>query len=255
MPYADNQGVRIHYKVEGEGPPLVLQHGSTSSIQAWYQNGYVEPLKLHYQLILVDARGHGASDKPHDSVSYALPFRVSDIVAVLDDLGIQEAHYWGYSMGGWIGFGMAKHAASRVQSLIIGGAHPYADSAEAFRDVDGTDPEAFIIALEKFAGTHATPEIRERILGNDLQALAAAMHDRDSLEDVMPTMTMPCFLFVGEDDPRFPKVEECAKHMPNVTVVSIPGLNHSQANMRSDLVLPHITKFLQAVSESGQIAD
>jgi pimeloyl-ACP methyl ester carboxylesterase len=69
MPYVGNQGIRIHYKVEGQGPPLVLQHGSTSSLQAWYQNGYVEPLKPHYQPILVDARGHGASDKPHDAVS------------------------------------------------------------------------------------------------------------------------------------------------------------------------------------------
>jgi pimeloyl-ACP methyl ester carboxylesterase len=33
MPYSDNQGVRIHYQVEGEGPPLVLQHGSTSSLK------------------------------------------------------------------------------------------------------------------------------------------------------------------------------------------------------------------------------
>ena len=78
MPYANNNGVRVHYEVEGSGPPLVLQHGSTSNIQSWYQNGYVEPLKPHYQLILMDARGHGASDKPHDSVSYALPLRVSD---------------------------------------------------------------------------------------------------------------------------------------------------------------------------------
>ena len=35
MPYADNQGVRIHYEVEGEGPPLVIQHGFTDSIQTW----------------------------------------------------------------------------------------------------------------------------------------------------------------------------------------------------------------------------
>jgi pimeloyl-ACP methyl ester carboxylesterase len=147
-------------------------------------------------------------------------------------------------MGGWIGFGMAKHAADRVRALIIGGAHPYADSAEAFRGVDGTDPDAFIAALEKFAGTRATPEIRERILRNDLQALVAAMHDRDSLGDVLPTMTMPCFLFVGEADPRFPNVQECVKSMPNATFVSIPDLNHSQANMRSDLVLPHVTQFL-----------
>jgi len=33
MPYADNRGVRIHYEVEGEGPPLVMQHGFTDSIQ------------------------------------------------------------------------------------------------------------------------------------------------------------------------------------------------------------------------------
>ena len=224
-------------------------------MQTWFQNGYVEPLKPHYQLILVDARGHGASDKPHDAASYALPLRVSDVVAVLDDLGIRKALYWGYSMGGWIGFGMAKHAASRVQALIIGGAHPYADSAEAFRDVDGTDPEAFIAALEKFTGTPATPVSRARILGSDLQALAAAMHDRDSLEEVLPTMTMPCFLYVGEGDPRLPKVEACVKDMPHATFVSIPDVNHSQANMRSDLVLPHIAKFLQAVSMSEQVPD
>ena len=245
MPYANNQGIRIHYQVEGEGPPLVLQHGSTSSIQAWYQNGYVEPLKGDYQLILVDARGHGDSDKPHDAASYALPLRVSDIVAVLDDLSIPKAHYYGYSMGGWIGFGMAKHAADRVRALIIGGAHPYADSAEAFRDVDGTDPEAFIAAMEQFTGIRVTPEIRERILGNDLRALAAAMHDRDSLEDVVPTMTMPCLLFVGEEDPRFPKVRECVKPMPKATLVSLPKLNHAQANMRSDLILPHVLAFLR----------
>ena len=45
MPYANNQGIRIHYHVEGDGPPLVMQHGFTSSIQNWYLNGYVEPLQ------------------------------------------------------------------------------------------------------------------------------------------------------------------------------------------------------------------
>ena len=66
MLYAHNQGVRIHFTVEGEGPPLVLQHGFASSLQTWYITGYVEALQSDYQLILVDARGHGGSDKPHD---------------------------------------------------------------------------------------------------------------------------------------------------------------------------------------------
>ncbi len=250
MPYADNQGVRIHYQVEGVGPPLVLQHGSTASIQAWYQNGFVEPLQQHYQLILVDARGHGNSDKPHDAASYALPLRVSDIVAVLDALGIQKAHYWGYSMGGWIGFGMAKHAAERVHSLILGGAHCYADRMGAFQDVDVADPEACLAALERFVGLRTTPEIREQLCWNEPQALVAAMHDRDSLEDVMPSMTMPCLLYVGEDDQRFRQVEACFKQMPTATFVSFPGLDHSQANMRSDLILPHILTFLEGASKT-----
>ena len=53
MPYVENSGVRIHYHVEGEGPPLVLQHGLTSSPQNWYAYGFVEELQKDYRLILV----------------------------------------------------------------------------------------------------------------------------------------------------------------------------------------------------------
>ena len=49
MPYADNQGVRIHYQVEGDGPPLVLQHGFLQSIEDWHECGYVDALKGDYR--------------------------------------------------------------------------------------------------------------------------------------------------------------------------------------------------------------
>ncbi|MDX1801244.1 MAG: alpha/beta fold hydrolase [Marinobacter sp.] len=248
MPYANHQGTRIHYKVEGSGPPLVLQHGSTSSHEAWYLFRYVEALMQHYQLILVDGRGHGYSDKPHDSAAYALPLRVGDVVAVLDDLGIEKAHYWGYSMGGWIGFGLAAQAQERLSSLIIGGAHPYEERIDAFRGVDGTDTEAFIAAFERFVGIQATPEIRDNILANDLQALAAAMHDRASQEDVLTDIHVPCCLYVGEDDPRLDPVRACARLIPDATLVTLPGLNHAFANIRSDQVLPPVAAFLNSVT-------
>ena len=44
MPYANNHGIRLHYQVEGEGPPLVLQHGFSDSLESWYEMGYVTPL-------------------------------------------------------------------------------------------------------------------------------------------------------------------------------------------------------------------
>ena len=54
MPYTNNNHVRIHYQVEGDGPPLVLQHGLTSSLQHWYAYGYVDALQHDYQLIMID---------------------------------------------------------------------------------------------------------------------------------------------------------------------------------------------------------
>ncbi len=255
MPYADNQGVHIHYQVEGKGPPLVLQHGFTSNLERWRQFGYVDALKQNYQLILLDARGHGASDKPHDPAAFAWDVRADDVVAVLDHIGLGQAHFWGYSMGGVYAFNLAKYAPDRVQSLIIGGACPNAMSSEPFRNVDGTDPDAFITALEVLVGERFTPEVRELMLVNDFQALSAAAGDRASMEDILPAMTMPCLVYVGEDDIRYQPAKECVKQIPRATFVALPGCNHIQAFMNRELVMPHVTRFLQTVTKSVKMAD
>ena len=119
MPYANNNEVNIYYEVEGEGPPLVLLHAFLSNLEAWRAQGYVDELKGNNQLILMDARGHGKSDKPHEIDAYDSEKRVGDVMAVLDALKIDSANYLGYSMGGRLGYEIAKYPASRVNSLII----------------------------------------------------------------------------------------------------------------------------------------
>ena len=47
MPYTTHQGVRIHYRVEGEGPPLVIQHGFTDSMETWYEVGLCRRMEEH----------------------------------------------------------------------------------------------------------------------------------------------------------------------------------------------------------------
>ncbi len=86
MSFVSNDGIRIHYEVEGNGPPLVLQHGLSDSMESWYEFGYVERLQDEFQLIMIEARGHGESDKPHDSSAYNLKLMTSDVLAVLDRL-------------------------------------------------------------------------------------------------------------------------------------------------------------------------
>jgi pimeloyl-ACP methyl ester carboxylesterase len=249
MPYAANQGVRIHYRVEGAGPPLVLQHGFTQSLEEWAKCGYVAGLKSDYRVILVDARGHGDSDKPHDPAAYPLETRAADVVAVLDALDIVRSHYWGYSMGGWIGFGMAKFAPERIDRLVIGGQHPYARSSEGLRQMvrtgiaDGND--AFVAAAEEMWGFKATPEIRERLGRADLQAYLAMAQDRPSLEATLPGMRMPCCLYSGEADPACEQAKSASRLIPDGHFFSLPGLSHAGAFQRSDLVLARVVPFLR----------
>jgi pimeloyl-ACP methyl ester carboxylesterase len=120
MARVDNNGMAIHYEVEGSGPPVVLMHGMGGSIQNWVRAGYVDALRDELQLILVDARGFGESDKPHDPQSYTREAKVSDVVAVLDDLGLEKAHYWGYSMGASNGWAMGMLAPERLDSMLLG---------------------------------------------------------------------------------------------------------------------------------------
>ena len=246
MPYVSNNGVRIHYHVEGEGPPVVLQHGFMGSLEDWRDLGYVEPLESEYQLILIDARGHGNSDKPRDAESYELKLRVGDIIAVIDDLKINKAHYFGYSMGGWIGFGIGKYAPQRFHSLVIGGAQPYAQSFEAFREGLGKGLDAFVASMEDLSGPLPAAS-KTRFLANDVQALIALQQDRPDMDDALPSMIMPCLVYGGDADPIYPGVKRGADQLSSGTFFSLTGLNHVQAMARSDLVLPRVRQFLKEV--------
>ena len=253
MPYVHSQGVRIHYQTEGEGPPLVLQHGFTDSLASWYECGYVPALQQHYRLILLDARGHGGSEKPHEPAAYQAQLFVADILAVLDHLHIPKAHFWGYSMGGRIGFTTAKYAPERVSSFIIGGAHPYQENRDALAP--------WLQELQKGAGAIAplwevplSPALQARLLANDIEAIVAYWRQRmesPGFAEMLSTLPMPCLLYAGEADGRYANAKGCVTHIPNATFFSLPGLKHAEGFFRSDLVLPHVTRFLATVPHEG----
>ncbi len=262
MPYADNNGVKIHYHVEGEGPPLVLQHGFSGSLRSWCDSGYVETLKRDHTLILADTRGHGNSDKPQSPEDYTMELKVADVTAIMDDLGVERAVYMGYSLGGRAGFGVAKYAPERFDAIVIGGMHPYGRSGadgsidKRIEALEG-GMESYVAQIEEQSGP-MEPDRRARMLKNDAQALIASsieLRDFQGIEEVLPSMTMPCLLYVGEADFLYDGVKECVKHMPNATFVSFPGLDHGQTSRSSNLVLPHVTEFLSKVREGAAAAN
>lgn len=252
MPYALHQGARIYYEVEGDGPPLVLLHGSACSHLEWREMGYTDVLRRDYRLILIDARGHGASAKPHDPAAYSLPLRVADVLAVLDSLSIRQAHYVGYSMGGWIGFGLAKYAPGRVHTLILGGAHPYAESFQARRAMLAQGLDALLAASERAFGAHMTPTRRVRFRATDVEALRAQTQDRESIAEILSTMRMPCLLFAGEREPRLSLIQTCVQRLPDGTFFVVPGCNHIGAWALSDVVLSQVCAFLSRHARPAQ---
>ncbi|MEZ4571551.1 MAG: alpha/beta fold hydrolase [Thermomicrobiales bacterium] len=161
MPYATNpeDKVRIYYQDIGDGRPLVLLHGLSQSGDTWHRFGYVEALEDEHRLLIVDARAHGKSEGPFDKESYATPRMVGDIVAVLDHAGVAQTLYYGYSMGGRMGFGLGIHAPERVSALAIGGAYPSNQRPPAL--------EARIPILRQ--GTQAYIEHLEGIYGDGLE--------------------------------------------------------------------------------------
>lgn len=117
----DSAGVKIHYTAPGKGAPIVLIHGLYSSGRMnWELPGTVALLAKRFQVVTLDCRGHGQSDKPQAEGAYGTNM-VEDAVRLMDHLGIKKARVAGYSMGGMIGMKLAVMHPNRVSRLVLGG--------------------------------------------------------------------------------------------------------------------------------------
>ena len=248
MPYATNpdDGVRTYYEVEGAGTPVLLYPGATFSHHVMRDYDYTTALGEHHQLILLDPRGTGQSDKPHETEAYTLERLVADVLAVLDDLELDQTHLVGYSRGGWVGFGLTVSAPERLLSLVAGGIHPYPRTIE--RGIEAMEP--MVAFIESTFGP-IPPNTRADLLASDVAALNAASRgvgESASLETALPAISTPCLLYCGKEDPAHNKALRAAGEIPNASFLSLHGLNHiSAGGARSDFVLPHIQAFLKRV--------
>lgn len=249
---ADNDGVSIHYEVVGTGPPLVLQHGRLGSGRFWFDAGYVDALAPNRRLVVIDARGHGRSDKPSRPEAYRPEDMAGDVVAVLDDLDIERTDFFGYSMGGRIGFAVAAHNGRRLHALAAGGAGPYgpARSAEAEHQLAKTlsgGMAAYLDEMERMLLRRIPEPDRERLLTNDADALAAlatATADWPPVVDALAAGDGPILLFGGTHDPIWPLIERAAASLPRATLEPVGPFGHGEDLRRPDLVLPLVTGFL-----------
>jgi pimeloyl-ACP methyl ester carboxylesterase len=223
-------GLRIAYEAVGEGPPLVLIHGfGASRAITWRNTQWHDWLRRAGRSILaLDCRGHGESDKPHDTASYDDTLMVGDVLAVLDARGIAKADVMGYSMGGYLTTSLLKLAPGRVRRAVLGGVGvTYFSFWEERNEVIAQgllepDPNAITDPLAR--------EFRDfcERAGNDLVALAACMRRRRitlTREDMLRILH-PVLVVCGEHDQIAGRPEPLAELFPNGRAVLVPGKNH-----------------------------
>ena len=268
MTFADtfnSDSVKIFYTVEGEGEPIVLIHGFTSTAQRNFgAPGIAGALASSFKVISIDNRGHGSSGKPHDQSAYGTQM-VEDVINLLNHLGIEKSNVVGYSMGAMIAHKLVTKYPERVikavsagygwageDPILLGGAIGLADSLESGK---GLGP--LLVKLTPVGQPTPTAEEIETqnqffLSANDPLALAAVVRGFDDLTNVseaeLRANKVPMLYVVGDLDPLKVEVGRAIGVISNAKVVTIANSDHITA-INHPLLLDSIRSFLTQSSD------
>jgi pimeloyl-ACP methyl ester carboxylesterase len=237
MQIFSSDGVKLAYldmapTVEGQGGTVMLVHGFGSSHAVnWVNTQWTKTLThAGHRVVLLDNRGHGASEKLYDPAAYASQIMAADVVRLMDHLDIARADIMGYSMGARISAYLALAHPERVRALLLGGLGIHlvegvglplgiADAMEAPSLDALTDPMQRM--FRAFADANKS----------DLRALAACIRGSRQVmsRDDLRKLTMPTLVSVGTVDAVSGSGPELARLLPNARSFAIEGRDHNLA--------------------------
>lgn len=240
--FTTKDGVKIHYLIQGKGTPVVLIHGYTGSAYGnWFRNGVAQALVKNHQVVAIDCRNHGLSDKPDGPTGFG---KAEDVIEMIDHLRIQRAHFHGYSMGGAIVGRLLGMIPERMITASFGGSG-IIEVEEEMRakmpvDKQGTDPQeaealrtlrirrAMDLGMSKEEAEKAADAPRP--VRTAPAARPAAATARPQL-DLSKLKNMPMLAINGEYDRPLAKTHRMWRELNNFTNVVLDGKSHNTAIM------------------------
>ncbi|WP_062992339.1 3-oxoadipate enol-lactonase [Nocardia anaemiae] len=251
--------IEVHCLVDGpdDGEPVILSGSLGSDLRMW--DPQVSALTAaQYRVVRYDHRGHGASPVPPGP--YTLTDLGSDVIALLDRLGIGRAHFVGLSLGGMVGMWLGEHAPDRLRTLTL-----CCTSAELGPPSGWSERSALVRAKGTQAISQAvvqrwfTPQWRadhpERIhyyasmvaaTDPDGYASCCAAIETMNIADRLPSITAPTLVIAGAQDPATPPEhgQRIAHTVPHARLEIVsPGAHLANAEAPdaiNDLILAHL---------------
>jgi pimeloyl-ACP methyl ester carboxylesterase len=229
MPHLSANGLDVHYLTEGAGPPLVLLHGATSSAtEDWAAQRPV--FRQAFKLYLVDARGHaGTRWDPGDG--WGRDLLVEDLLAFVDEVGLDTFHLAGFSMGAMTTLTFATRYPERLRTAIVAGIdvqrEPRARVAAQLMDPERIEREepAWAAALERRHDPVQGPGAWRRLL----RAISADVAAQPLLTPVeLRQARLPILLACGDRDVFVPLAHAVALHrqLPDARLLVVPDSGH-----------------------------
>lgn len=232
MPSFNHGAVEIAYLDEGEGDPIVLVHGFASSKNVnWVYPAWVSDLRKDgRRVIALDNRGHGESSKLYDPAQYDIAMMASDVIALMDHLGIPRADIMGYSMGSRMTAILARNEPQRLRSAILGGI--------GIGLIEGGGPgENVALALEAPSLEDVTDPVGRTFRAfadqtrSDRRALAACLRGSRGLmaRQQAAEIDVPVLIAVGSNDEIAGSAHTLGRIIPKAQVLDIPNRDHMRA--------------------------
>src|SRR3954471_5910996 len=246
--YADVNGLHLYYEQHGKtGSPLVLLHGGVLSIDLNF-TALIPRLAPRHRVVAVEMQGHGRTADIDRTISPANS--ASDVVALLDHLGIDRTHVLGHSMGGAVALELAVSHPDRVRSVVPISITVRPEGMHA----DFSDPEAMATStrMPTAADMAAMRSTYERLSPHPehfdefLATLSASQEDlRGWTDEQLAAVRTPVLFVVGDHD--FTTIEHAGvmvEKTPGSQLMVLPGTTHMQATQRVELLDTALAGFL-----------
>jgi N-formylmaleamate deformylase len=265
--YVESNGIKLHYtRTGGDKPPMVLAHGITDNGLCW--TAVAEVLEDAYDIVMVDARGHGKSDSPENG-DYGWKAHAEDINGVVEGLGLDKPIVLGHSMGAMSALTYAALYPDSPRAILLEDPSPQweqpgrspetiAERRQGFRDrilslKDKTREE--IIALQREAEPGWSDKELEPWADAKIHVNVAVadllIRDKNNTMDwssKLPAVSCPTLLITAEVDRgaivTLKAVEQVRSFIPHIQVESVADAGHCIHRDEFDAYMDIVQNFL-----------